>query len=145
MPTELIPGLKPGMSAYVEKKIVTADTAQGMGRDVLDTLLATPAYVNLMIQAAVEVLRPNFPYDKNYITVGTAMSFAHDAPSALGMTVRVIATLTKIEGNRFFFNLEAFDEVGPIGHGTHERAMVHLGGLNKKINERTQKFKAQSK
>ncbi len=132
-----MPEYKVGMSAVIQKRIEEPDTARGMGRDSLETLLATPTYVDLMIRAAIEVLKPNFPYQSGFITVGTAMTFNHQAPSALGMTVSVKATLTKIDGNRFFFDIEAFDEVGVIGRGTHERQMVKLQGLLDKVRERT--------
>ena len=99
---EKMPEYKVGMSAVLQKRIEESDTARGMGRDSLETLLATPTYVDLMIRAAIEVLKPNFPYQSGFITVGTAMTFNHQAPSALGMTVSVKATLAKIDGNRFF-------------------------------------------
>lgn len=134
---ERLPDYKVGMSAVIQKKIEESDTARGMGRDSLETLLATPTYVDLMIRAAIEVLKPNFPYQSGFISIGTAMSFVHVAPSALGMTVSVKATLSKIDGNRYFFDIEAFDEVGVIGRGTHERQMVKLQGLLDKVRERT--------
>jgi predicted thioesterase len=134
---ERLPEYKVGMSAVLQKRIEESDTARGMGRDSLETLLATPTYVDLMIRASIEVLKPNFPYQSGFISVGTAMSFVHQAPSALGMTVSVKATLSKIDGNRYFFDIEAFDEVGIIGQGTHERQMVKLQGLLDKVRERT--------
>ena len=134
---ERLPEYNVGMSAVIQKKIEESDTARGMGRDSLETLLATPTYVDLMIRSAIEVLKPNFPYQSGFISVGTAMSFVHQAPSALGMTVSVKATLSKIDGNRYFFDIEAFDEVGVIGRGTHERQMVKLQGLLDKVRERT--------
>lgn len=137
---EQLPEYKVGMSAVIQKKIEESDTARGMGRDSLETLLATPTYVDLMIRAAIEVLKPNFPYQSGFISVGTAMSFVHQAPSALGMTVSVKATLAKIDGNRFFFDIEAYDEVGVIGRGTHERQIVQLKGLLDKVRERTAKL-----
>ena len=78
-----MPEYNVGMSAVLQKRIEESDTARGMGRDSLETLLATPTYVDLMIRAAIEVLKPNFPYQSGFITVGTAMTFNHQAPSAL--------------------------------------------------------------
>lgn len=137
---EQMPEFKIGTTAVIQRKIEESDTARGMGRDSLETLLATPTYVDLMIRASIEVLKPNFPYQSGFITVGTAMSFVHEAPSALGMTVSVKATLVKVDGNRFFFDIEAFDELGMIGRGTHERQMVKLQGLLDRVRERTAKL-----
>lgn len=134
--SELIPGLQVGASAVIQKKIEESDTAREMGLDSLDTLLATPTYVDLMIRAAIKVLKPNFPYGDGFITVGTAMSFSHLAPSSLGMKISVRATLTEIRGNHFTFRIEAFDELGTIGTGTHERVMVKRDGLMEKVKQR---------
>ncbi len=134
---ELIPGLQVGASAVIQKRIEDEDTARHMGQDSLETLLATPTYVELMIRAAIEVLKPGFPYRSGFITVGTAMSFVHLAPSSLGMTVSVKAILTAVEDNRFRFDIEAYDEVGLIGRGTHERVMVKREILLEKVRQRT--------
>ncbi len=120
----------------IQKKIEETDTAREMGLDSLETLLATPTYVDLMIRAAIKVLKPNFPYADGYITVGTAMSFNHLAPSSLGMKVSIRATLTGINGNHFSFKIEAFDELGIIGTGTHDRVMVKREGLMDKVKQR---------
>ena len=52
---EKMPEYKVGMSAVLQKRIEESDTARGMGRDSLETLLATPTYVDLMIRAAIPV------------------------------------------------------------------------------------------
>lgn len=134
---ELIPDLHVGASAVVQKKVEIANTASEMGLDSLDTLLATPTYVDLMIRASIKVLKPNFPYSGGFITVGTSMSFNHLAPTSLGQNVSVRATLTAIHGNHFSFKIEAFDEIGIIGTGTHDRVMVSRDGLMEKVRQRT--------
>jgi fluoroacetyl-CoA thioesterase len=133
---ELIPDLHIGANAVIQKKIEEADTVRGMGKDSLESLMATTAYIDMMIRASVQVLKPNFPYQTGFITVGTAMSFVHRAPSSIGMTVSVKSTLVKIDVNHFYFEIEAYDEAGIVGTGTHERVMVKREGLMEKVRER---------
>lgn len=132
----LIPGLAIGASAIVQKKVEESDTVQDMGMDTLETLLSTASTVDLVIRAAIKVLKPNFPYAEGYITVASSFAFTHLAPTSVGMKVSVRATLTEMHGNHFFFRIEAFDEVGPIGSGTHERVMVKREGLMDKVSQR---------
>jgi predicted thioesterase len=135
--SDLIPGLAVGASAIVQKKVEESDAVQDMGQDTLETLLSTASMVDLILRAAIKVLKPNFPYEQGYITVGSAFSFTHLAPTSIGMKVTVRATLTEVHGNHFFFRIEAFDEVGPIGSGTHERVIVKRQSLMEKVGQRT--------
>ena len=40
------------------------------------------------------------------------------------MDVHAVAEVTAVDGNIITFRLEAFDEAGKIGEGTHKRAIV---------------------
>lgn len=126
----------PGLSTVVQKTITEVDTAQNYGGGALGNLLATPAYVDLMIAAAVATVDAKLP--EEFITVGCFMSFTHEASTTLGMTVSVKATLTKREDNKLFFDIVAFDEIGEIGRGTHQRIIVNLEKMVEKTNKRVQ-------
>lgn len=128
--------LIPGLSKIVQKKISEADTAQNYGGGMLGQLLATPAYVDLMITAAVQTVDPLLP--KGFITVGHYMSFTHNVPTGLGMTVSIKAVLSKVNGNRLFFDIVAYDEAGEIGRGQHERVVVNREHLLAKVKERAE-------
>ena len=117
-----IPELKTGLSKSVQKKINTEDTALNFGSGSLKDLLATPTLAALMIEAAVTTVDPLLP--DRYITVGKSSNLIHEEPTVKGMTVTVTATLVEIDKNRLVFEITAFDELGPIGTGTHERYIV---------------------
>ncbi|HPX62363.1 MAG TPA: hypothetical protein PLN25_11420 [Deltaproteobacteria bacterium] len=127
-------GLTPGLSSVVQKRIDHEDTAVHYGSGLLDRLLATPTYVAMMIKAATEVVDPKLP--DGFVTVGKSMEFTHEAPTALGMTITVKATLEKVDGNRLFFKIDACDEIGTIGFGRHERVVVNEVKLWDKAKER---------
>ena len=57
-------------------------------------------------------------------TVGTLVNVKHVAATPVGMEVRAVAEVTAVEKNIITFRVEAFDEAGKIGEGTHKRAVV---------------------
>lgn len=119
--------LEPGVSATIQKLVTEADTALHFGSGALKTMFATPVFVALVIEAAVKAVDPQLP--EGFVTVGTGIELKHTAPTPRGLTVTVQAVLERVEGNRLFFRFRAYDEVGEIGHGTHERAVVGLQGI----------------
>jgi fluoroacetyl-CoA thioesterase len=48
----------------------------------------------------------------------------HVAATPVGCEVRAVATYLGVDGKRFRFRVEAFDEAGSIGGGEHTRAIV---------------------
>ncbi|MDD4503771.1 MAG: hypothetical protein PHS15_02950 [Clostridiaceae bacterium] len=129
-----IPEFKIGMSKSVHKVITRDDTALNFGTGALNNILATPALVALMIEAAVNSIDPLLP--DNYITIGKRTEIEHEYPTKEGMTVTVTAKLIEINGNVISFEITAHDELGRIGLGYHERQIVSHNILMKKIEER---------
>lgn len=127
----------PGMSKIVQKTVEKRHTGFSYGGGgAMEDLLATPAYVNLMIHAAIEAVDHRLP--KGYITVGRAMEFTHEAPTGTGMSVSIQVMVTEVRGNRIMFNIIASDELGEIGTGRHERVVVNRDEWVKKVQERLQ-------
>lgn len=125
-----------GCSAIVQKDIERQDTAVLYGTKDLPEFLATPAYVALMIQAATDAIAEKLLDGET--TVGRAMSFIHEQPTMIGMMVSMKATVEKVEDRILCFKMEAYDEIGPIGYGTHERQLVNRDSLKRKAKERIQ-------
>jgi predicted thioesterase len=59
-------------------------------------------------------------------TVGTHVNVAHLAAAPMGAFVRFLAEITKVEGRRVTFRVEAWDEKEKIGEGTHERGIINI-------------------
>jgi predicted thioesterase len=131
--------LQPGLEAVVQRKVLDDHTAKHHGSGELACLLATPAYVDQMILAAIEAVEKKLP--KGFITVGKHMEFTHEAPTGIGMSVSIKATLQAVDGNRLLFSIIAFDEIGDIGHGKHERVVVNRDQLLKRAEERMKEIK----
>ena len=110
-------GLKFTVKITVEEK----DTAKAVGSGTL-AVLATPRMIALMEEAAYKCIGDSLEGDST--SVGTLMEVKHLAATPVGMEVTATAEVTAVEGRRVCFKVEAYDEAGIIGEGTHERFIV---------------------
>ena len=97
------------MKGKAETVVTEKNTAKAMGSGTLD-VFATPAMVALMEEAAWKCVAPE-------LEPGTSAT-------PLSMHVTAECELTEVDNRRLVFTVKAFDEVGPIGSGTHERFIV---------------------
>ena len=114
---EITVGLKGTVTETVNEKI----TAEKVGSGSLP-VFATPMMVALMEKAACKALENSL--DEGNTTVGTKVDVEHVAATPVGMEVTVTATVTAVDGRKISFSVEAFDEAGLIGKGTHDRFVV---------------------
>lgn len=128
------PKVNPGLSATVQKTVSHEDTALHYGSGALKTLLATPTLAALMIEACVKAVDPTLP--EGLITIGKTLKITHEQPTSQGMTVTVKAELTEVDGSRLVFELTAFDEIGRISKGYHERFIVNHKNILKSAEQR---------
>jgi predicted thioesterase len=124
--------LVPGLNSLVRKVIQRSDTAANYS-EALNEFMASPAWIDMAIRAAIDAVDKHLP--EGYITVGTYIEMTHEAPTCLGMTVTVQATLKEIN-HHLIFEIKAWDEIGEIGRGIHERHVVDREALLKKAKER---------
>ncbi|MGQ9466348.1 MAG: thioesterase family protein [Anaerolineae bacterium] len=104
------------------ERVVTEDwSALGMGSGTVP-VLATPALVALMEQAAVRALEGRLPAGQT--SVGVRIDIRHLAATPVGMEVRARASLVAAEGRRLTFQVEAWDGVEKVGEAVHERVVV---------------------
>jgi len=102
--------------------VVTEEwTAPFMGSGTVP-VLATPALVALMEQAAVRALEGRLPPGQT--SVGVRIDVRHLAATPPGVRVRARATLVAAEGRRLTFHIEAWDEVEKVGEAVHERVVI---------------------
>lgn len=120
--------LKEGLQYTAIQKVMKKDTAAEHGSGLVE-VFATPAMIALMENAALKTVLPHLP--KGYNTVGFAVNIKHLKPTPIGMEVKCTATLTNVEGKKLSFEVEAFDQEGKIGEGTHVRYIID----NKKFME----------
>jgi predicted thioesterase len=127
----MIKGVQPG-----EEHELTRDVTQALTVLAKRTppVLATAEMIRWMEYAAYKVLEPF--YEDHESSVGARIEVQHLAPTPLGMRFRALARLTRIEGRRYFFELEAYDEKEQIGRGTHERVIIDTARFATRLNDK---------
>ncbi len=110
-----------GMKGEAFNEVEREDTALEVGSGSL-LVYATPCMVALMEGAACEAIADALPEEKT--SVGTELNISHISATPVGMEVRAEAEVTSVEGSVVTFKVEAFDEKGKIGEGTHKRAII---------------------
>lgn len=113
---------------------VTDEITAAMVKSGSLAVLATPAMIALIEQAASELCDKYVP--EGISTVGTLINVSHLAPTCVGVKVKAIATVTAFDGRKISFDVEAYDEAGLIGKGTHERFTIKIDSFLKKAQER---------
>ena len=117
--------MKIGDSYEVKRTVTPEITAEAAGSGGM-TVFGTPYLVAMMENAAYRLMQQELPEGKG--SVGTKVDIVHTAPTPLGMEVTVRAEVTAVSpnGKMVDFRVTAWDEVGPIGEGTHQRAVIDV-------------------
>ena len=130
--------LTPGLTLTVQKKVGEGDTSKHYGSGTLGDVFATPSLVALMIEASAKLVDENL--DEGFISVGKMSQVVHEQPTLLGESVSVMVTVREADRYRVLLDMEAYDEVGLIGTGVHERIIVARGAFFTKADERAGKL-----
>lgn len=115
--TEITVGMCGTASTLAERE----DTALEVGSGSL-LVYATPCMIALMEGAACEAINSALPEEKS--SVGIEMCVKHMSATPVGLEVTAHAEVTAVEGSIVTFRVTAEDESGPIGEGTHKRAII---------------------
>lgn len=124
--------IEPGILNSIEKIVEQKDTASSYGSGLID-VFATPAMVGLMENTAQSSLIAYLP--PGSITLGIEISVKHMKATPVGMKVRCESKLVRVEGKKLYFELNAWDEKGQIGSGTHTRYIIQVEEFMKKLAE----------
>lgn len=112
-----------GSRYKVERTVTEEMTAEALGSGALP-VFGTPFMASMMENAALLCLQPYLGEGKG--SVGIRLDITHDAPTPVGMKVWAEAEITGVSANGRIvdFAVRAWDERGPVGSGTHIRAVV---------------------
>jgi fluoroacetyl-CoA thioesterase len=99
---------------------------------VLPPVLATPVMIMAMENAALNAMKAYLEPGES--AVGIAVDIRHLAPTPAGVTVTAEAEVTGVDGRHIAFAVRARDAVEEIGAGSHERAVVDLARLTKRLD-----------
>src|SRR5262249_59793320 len=87
-------------------------------------VFSPPAMIGLMERTCVDLTEPYLDPDEQ--TVGTHVDVRHRAPTKIGQSVTVTATLLEVKENKILYSISATNDHGvKIGDGTHRRAVIN--------------------
>lgn len=89
---------------------------------VLPPVWSTPDMIARMEVTAAALVASLLPTGQ--ITVGARNEISHLGATPVGMQVRVVATLSAVEGRKLTFAVEAYDAREKVGEGVHIRYIV---------------------
>ncbi len=105
--------------------LVTPDHLANRFKDaMLPPVLATPVMIMMMENAALNAIKPYL--DASESALGTLVDVRHLAATPAGRRVTANAEVTKVDGRRVEFRIDAADGIEQIGTGTHERMIIDL-------------------
>lgn len=117
-------GFEPGIS---DEMTITTTPDMGithLGPDV-PSMFSTPAMVSLIEGTCVRLITQYVEPGEQ--SVGFRVDLKHLAPTAIGKHVTAKVRLREINGRRFLFDIEVYNEDGvKIGEGQHERALIDI-------------------
>lgn len=129
-----MPKFEIGESITIQKTVTEEDTASNYGNPELDKLFATPSLVALMIEASTKLIDEKL--DEGLITIGKEIHVTHEKPTMIGQTLTIRVTVKDRVENTIKLEMEAFDELGPIGKGYFDRVIVNKRALLRKAHAR---------
>lgn len=125
--------LRPGLTGRTELVVGEEHTAPRVGSGKVH-VLATPVMINLFEAAALDAIEHRLP--PGYQSLGTRLDVRHIAATPVGMKVRVLVKVLKVEGRTVLFSLEAHDEKELIGDGQHERVVVNVEKFSQRVRRK---------
>jgi fluoroacetyl-CoA thioesterase len=120
-----------GVKGTYSLRVMPAHLANQFKDAALPQVFATPMMVTAMENAALNAVRDYL--DAGESAVGTLVNVRHLAATPVGHRITALATVTKVEGRRIWFDVTARDDIEEIGSGTHERMVVDLKRLNERL------------
>jgi fluoroacetyl-CoA thioesterase len=112
-------------------RVTPAHLANQFKDAALPKVFATPMMITAMENAALNAVRDYL--DPGESAVGTLVNVRHLAATPAGHMVTAQAEVTKVDGRRIEFNVSARDEIEEIGSGTHERMVVDLDRIDRRL------------
>ena len=121
------PTLAPGLSHEASLRVTEALTVPKVPDAIAPFADMPPVFATAFMVAQVEAtciacLRGHLGEGEH--TVETHVDLSHAAATPVGMEVTASVELTHMDGRVLTFRVELRDQAGPIGEGTHQRAVI---------------------
>ena len=127
-----------GTKCQIQQVVSEEITAAAIGSGLLP-VFGTPFMAAMMECAAMNCLQEFL--EEGQGSVGTHLDVSHEAPTPVGMKVWTEAEIVSLSenGKMVYFKVKSWDEKGPIGSGTHTRAIINSERFLAKCNAKLEK------
>ncbi len=116
--------------------VVTPEHLANRFKDaMLPPILATPVMIMVMENAALNAMKPYLAASES--ALGTRVDVRHLAATPVGRSVTGEAEVTKVDGRRIEFTVQAKDGAEVIGRGTHERVIIDLARFLERLESKS--------
>ena len=122
-----------GLAAERSETVTELLLATRLGSGSVE-VYATPAMVALIESAAVAAIEPLLPEGQS--SVGIALDVKHLAATPPGQQVRARAEVSKVDGRKVTFRVQAWDERELIGEGTHIRFVIDVARFMQRVQSK---------
>jgi fluoroacetyl-CoA thioesterase len=134
----LVAKINKGDEVVVSFQVNRKSTIDFMGEDL--RVYATPSMVHDLEAACRDFLAERS--GENEDSVGARVEISHLAPSLVGQTVTIRATVTEIELPRVTFAVHIRDDVDVIGSAVHTRFIVDKARQAERLRKKAQRWQA---
>jgi len=117
-----------------EKHVVPALAASWPDLASMPPAFATAMMIAFMEYTCIQGLKPYLTDAQR--TLGIHVDVSHLAATPIGMKVTATVELIETDGRILTFKVRCEDEAGPIGEGTHRRAIVDGDRFVAKLNQK---------
>jgi predicted thioesterase len=126
--------LQAGATAERQLIVDPPRTISFLGEDL--RIYATPRLVDDIEQTCLDYLLAFLDEGEN--TVGSAVDIRHVGATLLGMSVSIVATVTRVEGRNVTFNVEVRDDVELVATAAHTRVVVNVAKLRSRVQAKAE-------
>jgi len=127
---------------FIEKKIETRpEMAASRFHENSPRVLSSPSLITFMQTTCADLMAPFL--DPAEMVVSVRMEMNHLASTPIGSTITIRAEIDRIEGNKVYFRIDAFDEVEKIASGYNDMFIINEErferGLRRKLGADSKK------
>ena len=122
-----------GVIGHAEDKVEESSTSIRCNTGVLP-FYSFSSILNLMEISACAAIQDRLPPGKTSLPTSINVKYLSSTP--VGHHVQAESTVIKVEGQRIYYKIAAYDEKGKIAEGTHERFIVSADSFMEKISKK---------
>ncbi len=114
--------------------VVAPDDSATLVSPLVPDVYASARMIGLAEATCAELMAEHLAAGET--SVGAGFEFTHEAPTPIGMTVRITVRLVEVDRRRCVFEIDGRDDADRITVGRHERFVVDRAKFVARVNEK---------